>query len=119
LVGRDLKDYLVLIFLPWARRCSTRSGCSKFQPAWLETVPEMGHPQLLQATVPVPHHFLNKILFPISKFLISECPFWFKIITTCPISTLSDKKLLSIFHIGLLYVLEGHSKVSGAFSSPG
>jgi len=34
LVGRDLKDHLVPMALPWAGTSSTRPGCSKPNPAW-------------------------------------------------------------------------------------
>jgi len=33
-VGRDLKDHLVPIPLPWAGTSSTRPGCSQLHPAW-------------------------------------------------------------------------------------
>jgi len=51
--GRDFKDHLVPTPPPQTglktARLNTRSGCLGCHPAWTQTTPAMGHPQLLGA----------------------------------------------------------------------
>ena len=55
-VGRDLKDHLVPILLPWAGTSSTTPGCSELHPTCPWTPPGGGIHSFSGQPVPVFHH---------------------------------------------------------------
>ena len=59
-VGKDLKDHLVPVFLPWAGTPSTRPGCSKTHP----TCQGWGSHSFSGQPVPMPHHPHSKEFLP-------------------------------------------------------
>ena len=70
-VGRDLKDVLAPIPLPWSGTPSTRPGCSKPRPNWPWTIPGRGQPQLLYTicSSASPTHIV-KNFFPTSSLIL-------------------------------------------------
>lgn len=67
-----LKDHLAPSPTAMGRGTSQWTRFSRPYPTWLWTLAELGLPQLIWATVPVPHHLWNKKFIPhISSNLLS------------------------------------------------